>query len=411
MRDFDSLVLLIGTNPLPNLVVLEHFIKNMPIKKVYLIHSAKTQFYDGTLAEAERLEEVLKDRHKDSKDLFPLEKIALLDISSANEIRREVQEKLIDKLSPDSKIHLNYTGGTKAMGIHVYNALKESQNIKEKSFSYLDARTYKIVDDENGYITGDLRETIKISFDEMVNLHGLNRVNKDRDSSEFKDTLNFFKEMILTCKIDNYFRYYIRQLFENKKGGLAERTKDLKEEMKNTQICGILLEVFKTLPEKWRFFNGNGEYVEPVDKNIKSALMYIDGLWLEDYVYEALKEKCPDFAFYKNWEIKKTNWQDYSKFEIDIAAIKGYQLIGISCTTSNVQSLCKSKGFEILLRTRQIGGDEAKAVLITRLPDDKVEILQDSLRADTAGVDNILVLGKEDLKKERLIEEFEKFIT
>ena len=44
--------------------------------------------------------------------------------------------------------------------------------------------------------------------------------------------------------------------------------------------------------------------------------------------------------------------------------VKGYQLIGISCTTANEKKLCKSKGFEIILRARQIGGDEGKAILI-----------------------------------------------
>lgn len=413
MKQFDRLVLLIGTNPLPNFVVAEHFLNTMQLKKVYLIYSEKTRFYDGTFHEAERLEDVIRARHPKKRDLLPFQKIAISDISTAKVIRQEVEDKLIEKLPPGCKIHLNYTGGTKAMGIHIYNILKEAKEISEKSFSYLDARTYQIVDDDEGITTKDLRDNISISFDEMIRLHGLNRANEDKDTSEFKETLSYFKQIIKNNALDDYFRYYNRPLFENKKGGLVEKTNDLKEETKKTRISGELLEVFKTLPEKWRFFNDNGEYVEPEDKNIKSPLMYLDGIWLEDYVYEALKalkEGCPNLNFYKNWEIKKPEWKNDSKFEIDVIALRGYQLIGISCTTSTGTELCKKKGFEILLRTRQIGGDEAKAVLITRLPSKTVDIIQDSLRADTAGGDNILVLGKEDLKREGLLEKFSDFI-
>ncbi|HOV91202.1 MAG TPA: hypothetical protein PKW07_10900 [Syntrophorhabdaceae bacterium] len=413
MRTFDRLVLLVGTNPLPNLVVADYFLKTPnSVEKIYLIHSESRGYQKGTLEEAIRLEEILKERHSDRKGLFPLQKISLSDVSNAREIRQDLKDKLLSKLPNGCKIHLNYTGGTKAMGIHVYDTLKEARGISEKSFSYLDARTFRIVDDDKGITTEDLRDTTKITFSEMIRLHGLERKNKDKDTSEFSDTLNFFKSLIEIEKdsLDTYFNDYDRKLFENKKGGLAEKIKDLKEETKQTQISGKLLEAFKALPEDWRFFDSNGVYVEPKDKNIKSPLMYLDGIWLEDYVYEVLKEGYPDLDFYKNWEIKKEEWRPDSKFEIDVIALRGYQLIGISCTTADILSLCKSKGFEILLRTRQIGGDEAKAVLVTRLPEDKVVILQASLIADTAGSDNILVLGNKDLKREQLIERFKDFI-
>ncbi len=410
MGHFDRLVLLVGTNPLPNFVVTEYFLKTIPVNKVYLIYSEKTSFYDGTLLEAEQLEGVIKDRHSEKSHLFPLEKISLSDVSNARVIRQEVKDKLINKLPQDSRIHLNYTGGTKAMGIHVYDMLKESHNIKGKSFSYLDARTFQIVDDDEGVITRDLRDSISITFKEMISLHGLERKNEDKDTSEFKDTLGYFKGLIENNSLDDYFRDYDRTLFENKKGELISKAKDLKEETKKTQIKGHLIEVFKTIPEKWRFFNDNGCYVEPSDKKIKTAIKYIDGEWFEDYVYETLKEGAFNLAFYKNWEIKKPEWPPDSKFEIDVIALNGYQLIGISCTTSDNNHICKSKGFEILLRCRQIGGDEAKALLITRLPDEKVRTLQDSLRVDTAGGDNIMVLGKDELKGEMLLEKFRAFI-
>ncbi|RMD58070.1 MAG: hypothetical protein D6828_03055, partial [Nitrospirae bacterium] len=99
------------------------------------------------------------------------------------------------------------------------------------------------------------------------------------------------------------------------------------------------------------------------------------------------------------------------KFEIDVILIKGYQLVGVSCTTDSTKGLCKSKGFEIFLRTRQIGGEEARAVLVTRLKSSVRDELQDELEVDTGGKENILILGEEDLKGDILKTKFKEFIS
>ncbi|MGC8651581.1 MAG: DUF1887 domain-containing protein, partial [Minisyncoccia bacterium] len=61
----------------------------------------------------------------------------------------------------------------------------------------------------------------------------------------------------------------------------------------------------------------------------------------------------------------KAQKRNSPNFELDIFLINGYQLIGISLTTSTRQGECKLKGFEVIHRVKQIGGDESKAILIT----------------------------------------------
>jgi len=68
---------------------------------------------------------------------------------------------------------------------------------------------------------------------------------------------------------------------------------------------------------------------------------------------------------------------------LDLYIIKGYQLIGISITTDHQNYICKSKGFEVIHRTRQIGGDESCAILITALNEKQVRDLADDLRVNT----------------------------
>ena len=96
----------------------------------------------------------------------------------------------------------------------------------------------------------------------------------------------------------------------------------------------------------------------------------------------------------------------------------GYQFFGISCTNSQDRALCKSKGFEIMHRSKQIGGDESKAILITFLSNQKAkdgneitpEDLQKELETDTGGEGNILVLGSNDLRPNILAKKIEDFI-
>ncbi len=127
MNTFTDLVLLIGTNPLPNYVVAEYFLKNnQELKNIWFVHSEEVARQIGTMTQAEQLEGVLKERHSDNGKLnFPLPKIALSNVSNAKEVFYDTNEKLIKKLPRYSSVHLNYTGGTKAMGTHVYRAIEQ----------------------------------------------------------------------------------------------------------------------------------------------------------------------------------------------------------------------------------------------------------------------------------------------
>ena len=177
LMNFNQMILLIGTNPLPNYVVAEYFLKhNNNLKNIWLVHSGKAGRQEGTLTQAENLEKVLKKRHEERLS-FPLSKVALSDVSNAQKIFRDIKEKLIQKLPSNGSIHLNYTGGTKVMGTHVYRVLEQEKGFA-KSFSYLDGRNFQIVDDQNEIISRkDLREEIFITFEELINLHGFKRKN------------------------------------------------------------------------------------------------------------------------------------------------------------------------------------------------------------------------------------------
>lgn len=405
--EFNTLILLVGTNPLPNFVVAEYYIKNnQSLSKIILIYSEETKDQKSTKDYADNIRKVIEKR-KHSIEIIPL---ALSDISNAKDIERDINKKLLPLISATDSIHLNYTGGTKAMGIHVYRLLKEK--FKNASFSYLDARTFQLIDDEKGPIHADLREVVSITLQEILDLHGYERVNEESEF-ECNDAIKIFQELIEKDQLKSYFESYNREIFCNEKGDLITKKKQIQPKLKDIKAEGPLLSIVLALPEEYRIFNTNGTFREPAtNKQFEKTIRFIDGVWLERYIYTILKEE----ESFKNCEInmncviRSPKWSSNRKFEIDLSIIKGYQLIGLSCTTSDNLRLCKSKGFEILHRTRQIGGDEARAVLVTRLERSATDDLSNELSVDTGGKENILVLGEEDLKREIFINKLKEFI-
>lgn len=415
---FENLILLIGTNPLPNFVVTEYFLQNnYNIKAIWLVHSEKTDSQEGTYHYAQKLVDVLKSRHSDKSISFNF--IPLSDISNAKKILSDVRKLLISNLKENDTVHLNYTGGTKVMGTHVYLSLRQEENKRlAKSFSYLDARTFRIVDDEKDDITEDLRGKVSLAFNELIRLHGFERKNEDSNNSDFEKATLAFRELIKEGKLKDFFQPnggYDRTMFESKdkRGELAEKVEDINQErIDHFTPNDTFHRVISMLPDKYRIFDEHKRFRKDIDKkSFKKTLKYIDGGWFEEYIYTVLKENFTEtnIEILKDWEIRKDDWA--GNFQLDVILMKGYQLIGISCTTSKGKHICKSKGFEIIHRTRQIGGDEAKAVLFTLLDNNKKSDLQDELLIDTGSTKaNILVFGREDINENHIVEKIKEFI-
>jgi len=354
--NFKHLVLLIGTNPLPNFVVADFFLSSgAPIEQIWLVYSEDNRIQAGTPEQADRLEQVLyKKWHAKKNNLeFPLKRVSLEDVGDGGKIRRDLRAKMTgtENWQDTTQFHLNYTGGTKAMATHVYQELENIGHGDQRPFSYLDANNFRLLLDGEGIFpqegAEDLRAKVNLKFSELIQLHGFVRCNhdKDRDFSQDKEQ----------------FDQFIHD------------------------------------PDNW---NRNGHY-------------------LEGYLYSIIKEKFADKLnttneILLNWEIKKPGCNIKSRFELDIVLMQGYQLTGISCTITGKnggKKKVKLKGFEIIHRCRQIGGDEAKAIIVSGLNKTSTEMLQKELEYDTGGNrKNILAIGLDELKNENIyldmIEEF-----
>lgn len=354
----DHLILLIGTNPLPNLVVADYFLQTNPsLQTIWLLHSEENRLQAGTHEQARNLETLLRKRWhgRHANLLFPLEKISLTDVSDVTTIIREIDTKMLKRWQGDESFHLNYTGGTKAMATHVYRRLQELGRRGQQQFSYLDANNFRLVVDDYGIIffeddsgtqTEDLRKKVLLSFDDLITLHGFQK-GKAKKASVGKDSPDLaFKKFL-----------------------------DVQNFAKMTPQEGVEFEkyIFTKLNDKFKTRLKRGGEMQ------------------------------------HSWLINHPEWQTY--FELDLIILNGYHLTGISCTVSSDMKSCKTRGFEIILRTRQIGGDEARSLLITRSNRAQTRILQDELAHETGGRENILVLGVEELGNENnYLREIEKFV-
>ncbi|WP_066635769.1 Card1-like endonuclease domain-containing protein [Desulfolucanica intricata] len=441
--NFTDLVLLIGTNTLPNYVVAKYFImENQGLKKIWVVHSEATPNQVGTKDLAQNIAEVLREEFNKK---IQIEYISLEDISSAEKIMLNIKNKLIKKLSgKNNSAHLNYTGGTKAMAVHVYRVLERELGSK-CSFSYLDARDFKIKDDYYQAVTTDLRKNIGISLNNLMKLHGYKKLD-EQDNPDWIDALNYFSKLINKEKLSIYLKWvsnclqkyyywdsnfikqsskflYHNQLINNNNELDLNRIKTLKQEFKNRTPHEVM-ELLKRIPKKYSLLDENGEmWIPDLNTNNKSysnrlkdsIVNFLHGKWLEAYIFKFLKDKISsdnylsekDIPMELNWVITKGT----SKFELDVIVINGYQICGISCTTSKNQSLCKEKGFEVLYRVKQIGGEEAKAILITCLPEEQVLSLDEDLSTITGSRDKkLLIIGISKLNDGLLWEELSRHI-
>lgn len=164
----DHLFLLIGENPLPNYVAAKTLLAEGG--KPYLVFTEHTQ------KPAERLQEALG---LSDNEMVPLDN----NESNAGEIKKRIRCKIkeIQGNSAQKKFGLNYTGGTKAMAVHAYQALLqpklEGPTYKlepEPIFSYLDSHRLEMLIDQkqgNSLPIYDFRSKVQLLLEEVFDLH------------------------------------------------------------------------------------------------------------------------------------------------------------------------------------------------------------------------------------------------
>ncbi|SHM92179.1 protein of unknown function [Caldanaerovirga acetigignens] len=380
------LILLVGSNPLPNAVAGKLLVEAEGI--ITLVHSS------DSFSVAQRLKEWLEREHQ-KKDIVKLKEVKESEPSSICQGVRKCLEEVQGR-----SIGLNYTGGTKMMSVQAYRAVE--QWAKDKGitpvFSYLDARALQMVfEPTDGYLSERriyVGREVMLSLEDFLALHGWRLRSEpnnkpvlydtaqalaifcSRDADSYEKWNSWIKEELLSkCKRPTNLNKW------KSKTELMQITLSCKEEMKGI-FKSLLDDQGKDLPLTHSAFK---------DDPIRFC-SWLHGIWLEHYVLGILNKLKEDLQL---GEVAQNVETEDVKFEVDVVAICGYQLFAFSCSTSNDRKILKQKLFEAYVRAQQLGGDEARVALICCAEDPAG--LEQEIRRDFDCEGRVRVFGRKQL--------------
>jgi len=389
LKNFQTqyLFLMVGTNPLPNYVSAKLLLKQDEESTpcLVLVRSQEVQSYADTLSE------VLKDENPNLRVINDIQ----IDEAEPWDIYSKIQ-KILDKLGIKESIDvgLNYTGGTKAMAVSAYRAIKD--RYPDARLSYLDARSLSMIIEQPSQPSFKwcVRECFELKMETMLKLHRYRFWRTDRKGEQppttelqipktFEDLPRLIAEEGLINDLNQWMFYNFHCIksqidcessFRNCSNN--QRDKELKRRI--TDLPLRFDEDFQCLKGIFGEDKTFGDFAKRLGLEPNKAALYLDGRWLEDYVLICLKDIAKESLLHEIGMNLKAQPKDTSDpnnyFEIDNYAIRGYQLFAISCGTGAIKGHLKLKLYEILIHARQMGGDEARLALVCGSQDpDKIE--------------------------------------
>lgn len=389
----DHLFLLIGTNPLPNYVAAKLLARDPQTTTVWLLHSR------GTTAARDALQRELK------RDGF--QSVQSVEVEEANgaHIRSEVKQRA-EGLS--GLIGLSYTGGTKAMAVHTYQALSTISGLHVQ-YSYLDARSLDL--QIEGYEIGPIAIVpteghIALRVEQLLELHSRQRPKLEQSV--------FWPQVALAIAavhadqhLAEQWQAWIAATFFVDPAWPTEHSDDEPlpaDEWRNwVREKFIYREYSRRTWVKNRDCGEHGLSLPPVFQQVQAAMLdeldeqslaslgalrraggfkkledlgkWLEGGWLESYAMQKLLALQEQSSFQIadvarnlqatiSLEVGPEREELKQVVELDVAFTRGYQLFVLSCSTTEAKSLAKSKLLEAVARAEQVGGAEARVALV-----------------------------------------------
>lgn len=361
-----QLIMTVGTNPLPVWVAWYH-LRNVlaePIQ-VRLVHT------DDTVEEKKRLMRYCK--HYCSG-------VDFLDAINTSPGRPDTVHKdvqvILNPLDPETTLHVHYTGGTKVMSVETVAALEYDlpQDVN-LSTSYLDPRGSNgpvIVDSHSGTLgPDDARKNVPAGLALVANLNGFTPAP-------------FFHEYYDTDSGE-----YVREEVPH------PQILDQAQKAEGNAMLGCM-----------------GEPYRPGRITDSTHFEYAADIALEDAL-NTIKTSNPSRSNYKVFNkvhVRRMKASVRDKpFELDVVAVLGYQIVVVSCTLERHHDSIKEKGMEVILRARQLGGDEAQAIVLCQAHPNDAPLIQRELHDEVGSAGAPLRMWGTD-KWTNLSDHFETYL-
>ena len=338
-----EVILLVGGNPLPNYVAALA-LKKTPygINQAHLLYTPEVKDVKDNLVRCL----VKKGGFKCLKATY------IGDAGNAKVIREACAG-----IGSDS--HLHYTGGTNTMAAHVH-AVWKTKGGQDAQASYLFGKDDCLITDAGGTI--DIND-IQLDLETLAILHGLKGCAPRKVLSGGPCLPDDANEIAVKVSEEP-------DLAER----LYEKIPDDDKKFKKQPFCSQT----EKLCLSQRHIPTPDEKEWPKERR-NVWLKFLRGEWLEEWVRWKIEDtKLVDPAhLHVGIEPKINN----RPFELDVVAIRGHHLYVVSCTTDSDIRMCKSKLFEVAMRSRRLGGDLARSALVCLADSGTVEKLRQDVHS------------------------------
>ena len=153
-------------------------------------------------------------------------------------------------------------------------------------------------------------------------------------------------------------------------------------------------------------YPAEGSATDAEKKDLKQMDGFFNGIWLEYAAYAAFREvleevKCcnvkrENYELFHNVYIRQEGPEPAERhFELDVVAVLGYQVIVVSCSVTPSVRIVKQKAMEAYHRARQLGGVEARAVVLCLASYEDAERVEKELEDETGTERPLQVWGRQ----------------
>lgn len=384
MEKSDNLFLVIGTNPMPNLIAIANRVKAGG--NIYLIASSdedkESSFGTGGIANKIKTE-------LESKKIF--NKIEIISVNKNSE------KSIIDELEKCVKeigkiMELNYTGGTKFLSSICYSYFKDKMISENRKviLSYFDNIKDKFIIEENLNQGRKYKEVYAnkakfgeiFSLEDIVKCHNIN-IEIEKKEPNYGQYGYQFGEKFRTLDT-NEKSEIIRKL------NCIHRSKDSNEMIKFTRdfISNEAAEYLEKESEK---------LTEKKKREYLCKFLFGDGF--EEYFLKILLDmeesnEVEEFI----WSFNPKRKKNKNEMEIDFIIRNGYDITAMSVTMCETIEECRSKLYEIITRAEQLGGKYCKKIFVC-LYDDSNDLLDYVKNNEILNSKELLVIGVNNFEK------------
>lgn len=406
------LYLIIGRNPLPNLIAASTRVK-VNGKITCIITGGE----DGTESIYTNLKKVIEEKNKGINLNY-----VTVSTSDWDNDQKRLREEFEKSINDREVFELNFTGGTKVMSSSACYIFKEVCEEKgaDGILSYIDGEKEMIFNESTlkskwNYKHEDLKkldETFHITLNDIVNVHMGNEHieynEKPYDELLGEKIFNYFVD----CDSDKWRKGidFLEQFYFDDYKKLVEKVEhknDDKRDSKTIEIINKMKENGTAFDKKLNIFEDVSDIDDLAIKNKKINFRFIEairGKWFEDYIFKimlelksenVIEDVANSFQLFKK---NKNGNKGDTHFEVDLVAYRKYRLFSISITSQEKECDAKKKLYEIKLRGKQLGGEENKIVFISLCPESQPLVDECRNVWDGDELKNILIIGVDKFK-------------